>query len=166
MYISNSYAPAHKTGDRDMQWIFLFLCLPFVPSTSPSLPKDYGIAVAIPMTMLGAFKLLDSIIIIAYCFTCCLFVYMYLCSHSLTRSLCCFCFSFRCVFGLFFIDFDVCYLKSSTSTVLHTKISSRDRAREYQRVRDFISAFWANWLIRTKTGKMNCFCYALDYCRL
>lgn len=129
MYISNSYAPAHKTGDRDMQWIFLSLCLPFVPSTLPSLPKDYGIAVAIPMTMLGAFKLLDSIIIIAYCFTRCL----YLCSHSLTRTLCCFCFSFRCVFGLFFIDFDVCYLKSSTSTVLHTKISSRVRAREYQR---------------------------------
>lgn len=93
---------AHRTGDRDIR-------------VGGKSSKDYDIIGPNPMTMLGIHKLLNSIIVIAYCSACALVARIHvqyeLCSPlSLTSiSFCC---AFIISIFVLFIDSFVCYLKS------------------------------------------------------
>lgn len=132
---------AHKTGDRDIIHLFL----PFSSRSLFTAFNDYGISACDSNPNVRCFRLLDSIIIIAHCFTRLLFCFLLLfrCCYCCCACWCWFWFVFH-----WFLMF--CYLKSATFGRFTLEI--------YQMWYDIslLGKLVTNTHTHTQTGKMNC----------
>lgn len=141
-----------------------------------------------PMLGIHFHKLLNSIIVIAYCSACALFVaraYVYICelccSASSSSSSISFCtlllFQFNIFHRFLCLLSKIFWLDWAWSTkivffLLHWTREWVERTDEKTTRMEECKRFHISLLgklpdsIQQKTGKMNCFCYALYYCRL